>query len=103
LFKTILRRPNEEKTKLAAKIESMILSPAPFSVSKLNQMMSFYIVLVWGVLIIHEMLSFGIIKTIILLLSGFFCCWLFKSGISHMGSYTHNAGLRKNSIEKNES
>ena len=50
LFKTVLTRDNSKESKL----RNLFIGPGPFSVSKINQLVSIYVVLFWVFLLIHS-------------------------------------------------
>ncbi|NIA11949.1 MAG: hypothetical protein GWP10_20060 [Nitrospiraceae bacterium] len=52
LYKIVIERPEEDKKK---PIKNFVIGPAPYSVSKINQIVSSFVTLLWAVLIFHAL------------------------------------------------
>lgn len=100
LYKTVLKRPPEEEEKVS---ERLVLGPAPYSPSKINQWVAVFTLCIWIVLILHILdldpslpvswkhvppalitFVFGVIMT--------------RKGRTHEGDYTHTMAVRKTRI-----
>jgi len=55
LYKIVTARPEEDNKK---PIKNFILGPAPYSVSKINQIVSLFVTLLWAILLFHALPSF---------------------------------------------
>lgn len=57
LYKIVTERPEEDKKK---PIRDFVIGPAPYSVSKINQIVSLFVSLLWAVLIFHALPPFDL-------------------------------------------
>jgi hypothetical protein len=99
LYKTILHRPKEENY-----LEAYVTGPANVSVSKINQWVSLFTLLIWLALIIQVLpeialsadISWGRIAiSVIGLVSCFMMCY---GGKTHLGPHRHKMRTRKTEI-----
>jgi hypothetical protein len=105
LYKIVMSRNVEDFTKLD-KAKDLITGPSAISVSKVNQLISLYVFLLWIVLLVYSVppvrlsseingLYFGLVSlTVIVCVS--FVTPLAKT---YRGGYWHNAELRKSRIK----
>ena len=102
LFKTVLRR--RSAANVTERLTNMVTGPSPLSVSKINQIISIYIVMLWLILL-HKSLSFSMSLPInwnyaILVGGTFIACLSFVvAGKTFKGNHGHNADLRKSHIK----
>jgi hypothetical protein len=61
LYKIVTERPEEDNKK---RIKDFVIGPAPYSVSKINQIVSLFVTLLWAVLIFHAMPPFDLSSSI---------------------------------------
>ena len=61
LFKTILSRPKADDA--VTQLANLIIGPSSYSVSKINQLLSFYVTIIWFILFIFHMFPFNCEKT----------------------------------------
>ena len=102
LFKTVLsRRPAESRIE---RLTNILAGPWPLSVSKINQIISIYVVILWLVLLDRSLSPYSIDLSInwdhaILVGGTFFACMSFVvSGKSFKGPHGHSAELRESNI-----
>ncbi|KEA52757.1 membrane protein [Mangrovibacter sp. MFB070] len=106
LFKVVLSRNDDMNS--CEKIMEFATGPKPLSVSKINQLISLFIFVLWVVLLINSLqpLSFELpIKwfyVVIVGVSVFFCCMFVFSAKTYRGGYYHKATIRKSRIKPNE-
>ena len=99
LYKTILHRPNDSKF-----IDKFITGPAKISVSKINQWVSMFTLLVWVALIFQVLPKFSCAATvswerIIIAFFGALSCFMMcYKGKSHLGPHKHKMRSRKTKI-----
>ncbi len=102
LYKVVLSR--NEIDKFSEKTIHLITGPSAISVSKVNQIISFYVFLLWGCLLIYSLPEFGCDKTFnlfyvsIITLSVVTCILFLWLGRSYGGGYYHTAKLRKSRV-----
>jgi len=101
LYKVVLSRSNEDQNI----IKNFIIGPKKISVSKINQLISLYISIIWGFLLVYALPDFSTEKTIdwfYVTIIGFslLACYSFIGtlGKSYSGEYKHIAKLRKSTI-----
>lgn len=101
LYKVVLSRDTSDSNK----IKDFVIGPKKISVSKINQLISFYVSVLWLILLYYALPSFDFEKTInwfYVVLIGFslLACWTFMSsfGKSHTCEYKHSALLRESTI-----
>ncbi|MBV6846165.1 hypothetical protein KWH29_12520 [Xanthomonas campestris pv. paulliniae] len=96
LYKTVLRRP--EPIGFRARSKQLLTGPASFSVSSINQLISYFISIVWLTLLITT-LDFGasqisVPKIALVSLSVVTCALFFLVGRTHLESHTNDASTR---------
>ncbi|RUO81175.1 hypothetical protein CWI84_02165 [Idiomarina tyrosinivorans] len=99
LYKTILHRPNHE-----LRLDELITRPAKISVSKLNQWVSFFTLLIWLTLLyvisspfdFDESLSGS--KVFIAFVGIISCSMMCCRGKTHLGAHRHKMRTRKSKI-----
>lgn len=102
LYKTVLRRPKPVTAK--EKIDNVLTGPARFSVSRINQIISLYVVALWLGLLVNALGPFSLkapLNWSYVFLVGMtllFCGLFLIFGRTHDGSYTHHAFRRKTRI-----
>jgi hypothetical protein len=102
LYKVVLSRNNDLKTMDKAK--DLLTGPSPLSVSKINQLISLYVTVLWCALLFYSLPEFSLDKPInwfyvvvvgiSLVTCGLFLCL----GRSYGGGYYHTAHLRKSRV-----
>lgn len=103
LYKIVMSRNKMEKWD--EKAIHLITGPSSISVSKINQVISLYVFLLWVCLLVYSLPEFSFEKAInpfytILLLLSFGACVLFLwLGRSYGGGYFHTASLRKSRVK----
>ena len=103
LYKIVMSRNKMEK--FSEKAIHLITGPSSISVSKVNQIISFYVFLLWVCLLFYSLPEFGIEKSIngfytILVVLSISACGLFLwLGRSYGGGYYHTATLRKSRVK----
>lgn len=105
LYKSLTERPNLKNKKWdMEKAKEMVTAPAPFSVSKINQLVSTYMAIVWGILLlasigeIHPDLPRDWLK-ITFVGTSLVTCWLFWFvGKSHLKSHNPEVRIRKSAV-----
>jgi len=104
LYKVVLSRNKIDK--FSDKAVHLITGPSAISVSKVNQIISFYVFLLWNCLLIYSLPEFGCDKTFnlfyvsIITLSIITCILFLWLGRSYGGGYYHIAKLRKSRVNK---
>ena len=102
LYKVILKRPEEKAP--AKWLEDRITGPAPYSVSKINQIISLYISIVWLGLLWNALGSFNrsfdtSFWHLVCALSAILFCVFFRIlGRTHEGSHSPVANIRETII-----
>lgn len=102
LYKIVLSRNTMDKK--SEKIIHLVTGPSSISVSKVNQIISLYVLLLWVCLLFYSLPEFGIDKPlnmfyIIIISLSVIACGLFPwLGRTYSGSYYHTAKLRKSRI-----
>lgn len=103
LYKVVLTR-NISKT-FKERLNHIITGTTPFSVSKINQIISLYITVLWVCLLFYSFPEFNCISEIsrihwVVIPVSFFSCLLFIiSGRSYSGGYWHRATIRTSEIK----
>jgi hypothetical protein len=103
LYKIVMSRNKMEKWN--EKAVHLITGPSSISVSKINQIISIYVFLLWVCLLVYSLPEFNIQNAVnpfyaILLLLSFSACVLFLwLGRSYGGGYFHTASLRKSRVK----
>lgn len=104
LYKIVIERPEENNKK---SLKNFVLWPAPYSVSKINQIISLYVTILWAVLIFHALPPFDIGASIewvyvaVILFSIFACIGIWRWGKTDKDNYEDLiARLRKTTIRK---
>ncbi|MBV36358.1 MAG: hypothetical protein CMP47_13045 [Rickettsiales bacterium] len=95
LYKTVLKRGNEKKW--AKKIETFFVGPSRHSVSKINQLISLYMTLIWVGLILHSkggwrlsewswdwLTGFILVSTVTAIIGVVMCARTFKGDHKHV-------------------
>lgn len=99
LYKTVLHRPANDGF-----IERCVTGPAKFSVSKINQWVSFFTLIIWITLIIQVLPSFSLCSPISWsrFVVGFFgvssCVMMVFGGRTYRGPHNHKMKTRKTRI-----
>ena len=102
LYKTVLSR--RELTSLGEKSMHLVTGPSAFSVSKVNQIISLYVFVLWITILVYSLLPFDLAAQLNLFccvvvgLSVVCCITLFILGRTYEGSYLHNAVQRTSRI-----
>ncbi len=103
LYKVVLGRPKPKGIK--KRISHLITGPSKFSVSKINQMISLYVTILWFFLLIKSLLEFrleGTIHLVYVFVIGFTvltCIGIWILGKTDVGQYDHHAHKRKSKID----
>lgn len=98
LYKVVLTRAKPKGIKENAK--HLITGPSPFSVSKINQIISLYVSLLWGALVIYSLPEFDRSADIdwfyftVIVLSVIACITFFWLGRTFQGGFWHRATIR---------
>lgn len=105
LYKTLTKRP-QRSSSIRRFIEDFFVAPRPFSVSKINQLVSTFMALVWGLILFS---SVGDIcfsgceivwkKSIPVFLTLTTCAGFWIVGKSHEGEHTPEAHLRTANVK----
>ena len=102
LYKIVLAR--NKGVESAGGFMGVITGPAPFSVSKINQLISFFVIFLWGALLVKVLwpispdLDLNVFYCAIVGVS-FICCVLFIwLGRTHSGEHYHSATLRESRV-----
>ncbi len=103
LYKTITQRPIAQN--FCEKIKNFFVAPKPLSVSKINQLVSTFVVWIWILLIAKELLGEKFFKLEVwnylpLLFALFAWLSFLCLGRSHSGEHQPEAYLRKTTIKK---
>ena len=102
LYKIVLSR--NKSTKKRHKVQDFITGPQALSVSKINQLISAFMVLLWFILLVYVLLPFDFklpfkwLYVCVVGLSLICCVLFFISARSYSGGYYHTATLRKSRI-----
>lgn len=106
LYKIVTERPEEDNKK---RFKNFIIGPAPYSVSKINQIISLFVTILWAVLIFHALPSFDIGISIewryvvIILFSFLACIAIWRWGKTDKDDYKNLiANLRETTIKEPE-
>ncbi|PXX93810.1 hypothetical protein DIT71_03155 [Marinobacter vulgaris] len=100
LYKTRLQRPKDDDI-----VEKIITGPAQLSVSKINQWVSFFTLIIWGFLIYSTLPPFlvsapvSFLRIVIFGATILVCIMMCWKGKSHVFSYTHIMRSRKARIQ----
>ncbi len=103
LYKTVMSRNEIEK--LGDKIIHLVTGPSAISVSKVNQIISLYVFILWLCLLWYSLPEFGLDKgfhpfyTILVGLSVTACILFLWLGRSYGGGYFHISTLRKSRVK----
>jgi len=106
LYKIVLSRNNNMSKK--DKAINMITGPSNMSVSKINQIISLYVTILWIALLFYALPTFDVSETInwfyiiIIGLSFFACISFLVLARSYGGGYYHTATLRKSRVKPSE-
>lgn len=105
LYKIVLSRNTEDFSR-SEKIKDWITGPSTISVSKVNQLISLYVFLVWIVLLFYSLPPFRFSRDVnwiyfSLISLTIIVCVSFKTRLAstYLGGYWHNAVLRKSRIK----
>jgi len=103
LYKVVLGRPKPKCIK--PWISNLITGPYEFSVSKINQMISLYVTILWIVLLCKSLPEFRLEAAInweyvfVIGLTVLACIGFFILGKTDVGSYKHHAHKRESKID----
>ncbi len=103
LYKIVLKRP--AAVGINEHIKELITGPSPFSVSKINQIISLFVTVLWLFLLYKSLLPISmnlpINKEYVLLIGAAFasCVGFVTLGRSHEGDHRHIATKRKTNID----
>jgi hypothetical protein len=103
LYKTVIKRNDDLIFK--DKINTFLTGPSQHSVSKINQLISLYILVLWIILLIYSLPKLSLDRPInwflvILISISLLTCYLFYTvGKSYSGGYYHIASIRKSRIK----
>lgn len=103
LYKVVLRR--EKPKKWQEILKHIFTGPSPLSVSKINQLISLYVSVLWAVLVWYSLPESNLHAEInwfycaIIFLSLFACATFFWLGRSNLDDSCHRATLRKSEIK----
>jgi len=105
LYKIVTERSEEDRKK---PIKNFIVGPAPYSVSKINQIISLFVTLLWAVLIFHALPPFFDFRApvdwryvVIITFSCFACIVIWRWGKTDKGDYKNLvASLRETTIRE---
>ncbi|MFZ0050673.1 MAG: hypothetical protein WAK96_02770 [Desulfobaccales bacterium] len=104
LYKVVLTRP--KPSNLKDRIIRMLAGPSPFSVSKINQMISLYVTILWVILIFKSLPRFNLTAAIdweyliIILFTIITVILFFTIGRTDIDDFYHIAKKRESSINK---
>lgn len=105
LYKTIITRPDKNKDYKCDGFKDVIIGPAPYSVSKINQIVSLYVVILWCILMFYAIFDkFSLNPLIVIIILVFTIIAAY--GICICGKTDNNnqedlkATLRKTTIKK---
>ena len=108
LYKIVLSR-NVDDYKWTDKVRDMITGPSALSVSKINQLISLYVFILWIILLLYSLPDFSRSASInkfylgLVLLTALVCIsFIAGLGKTYRGGYWHNAELRKSRIKPTE-
>ncbi|MBO2629785.1 hypothetical protein I6M46_16105 [Shewanella algae] len=102
LYKVVLSR-NPHGT-IADKVRNLLTGPSPLSVSKINQLISLYVTVLWCALLIYSLPEFSFAKpvdwfyVVVVGISIITCALFLFLGRSYGGGYYHTASLRKSRV-----
>lgn len=103
LYKTFARRPNQSDNKAEA-FKAFFVAPKAFSVSKINQLVSTYVAVVWALLLINSIgpVSWGSsidwVKAVPVTLSVVTCLSFWLAGMSHNGGHDPVVSVRETKV-----
>lgn len=103
LYKTLTKRPIGHRSKFET-FGDFFSEPKPYSVSKINQLISTYMAFIWALILFSSIgdISFNYpvdLRKLILIISAIFTCALFfLVGKSHEGAHMPDVYLRKAKI-----
>jgi hypothetical protein len=102
LYKIVMSR--NAMTTIGEKAVHLFTGPSPISVSKINQLISLYVFILWGCLFFYSLPEFGLDKKVnwfyvaLVSLSAAACILFVWLGRSYGGGYFHVAKLRKSRV-----
>jgi hypothetical protein len=103
LYKVILSRPRPRGS--LAWMEHLLTGPSPISVSKINQLISLFVTLVWLALLLYSLPRFSLRSpvdwyyVVDIVITVVICIAFLTYGKTHMGGYSHCATIRSTCIE----
>jgi len=105
LYKVVMSRNLDDYTR-SEKVRDWITGPSDLSVSKINQLISLYVFILWVLLLWYSLPTFSVSAQVnwfycgLIGLSAIVCAsFVFKLGRTYRGGYWHNAELRKSRIK----
>ena len=106
LYKTLTRRPNHS-TSCRDSIIDFFVAPKPFSVSKVNQLVSTFMALIWGFILFSSVTPICLYgcsvdweKAIPVSLALITCAGFWLAGKSHEGKHNPQVYLRESAVSK---
>lgn len=108
LYKTITRRPSRKKFSFDS-IVDFFVAPKPFSVSKINQLVSTFIALIWIMMLYYTLGNFcvecplNLKKAIPTSLALTTCVGFWLFGKSHQGTHNPEVYLRETKVHEADS
>lgn len=102
LYKTVMRRPTDSDD--ASFVAKHITGPAEFSVSKINQLINVFTMLIWVLLCLHVSNLYphpgapSAERAVMLFVAGVFCVLIWRFGRTHVGDHQHVAYVRVTEI-----
>jgi hypothetical protein len=106
LYKTLTKRPDRSNS-FSGSIVDFFVAPMPFSVSKVNQLVSTFMALIWGFILYSSVAPICFCgctveweKAIPVSLALVTCAGFWLAGRSHEGKHNPQVFLRKSVVEK---
>lgn len=104
LYKTLTKRP-EKSSSIQNSISSFFVAPKPFSVSKVNQLVSTFVALIWALILYSSAgpicfcgYSIDWVKAIPVILALATCAGFWLAGKSHEGKHNPQVYLRETTV-----
>ena len=103
LYKVVLTRNKPKGWREIGR--HIVTGPSPFSVSKINQIISLYVAILWGVLVWYSLPEFDFLTGVnwfyfvVVSLSLMVCVTFFWLGRTYQGGFWHRATIRTTKIK----